>query len=83
MQPNYIVSIWSYDTFNPYFLIKSLAKPNEIIDKFCDDYRHTFHIGYTVETRSYLKVKKNVTLLYKDSSKVVAVSSVRKKCEYA
>ena len=78
VQPNDIVVIRSDDTFNPYYLIKSLAEPSEIADEFCDDYGHTFSVGHTVVKGHYLEVHKrlkNVTLLYEDVSKVVAVSS--------
>ena len=37
VQPNDTVVIWSDDTFNPYYLIKSLTEPSEITDEFCDD----------------------------------------------
>ena len=45
IQTNYIVAIWSDDTFNPYYLIKSITEPTEITDKLCDDYGHTFPVG--------------------------------------
>ena len=37
VQPNDTVVIRSDDTFNPYYLIKSLTEPSEITDEFCDD----------------------------------------------
>ena len=58
--------IWSNDTFNSYYLIKSLTEPSERTDEFCDDYGCTFPIGYTVVKGHYLEVHeklKNVTLL--------------------
>ena len=33
IQTNYIVAIWSDDTFNPYYFIKSITEPIEITDK--------------------------------------------------
>ena len=75
IKPIYIVVIWSEDTFHPY-LIKSLTEPNETTDEFCD-YGHTFPVFHTVVKGHYLEVHKrlkNVTLLYEDVIKVVAVS---------
>ena len=45
IQTNYIVAIWSDDTFNPYYFIKSITEPIEITDKLCDDYGHIFPVG--------------------------------------
>ena len=56
VQPNDIVFICLDDTFNPYYLIKSLTKWSEITDKFCDDYGHTFPLGHTVVKGHYLEV---------------------------
>ena len=61
--------------FNPY-LIKSLTEPSETTDEFCD-YGHNFPVFNTVVKGHYLEVHKrfkNVTLLYEDVIKVVAVS---------
>ena len=76
VQPNDIVFICLDDTFNPYYLIKSLTKWSEITDKFCDDYGHTSPLGHTVVKGHYLDVYKrlkNVTLLYEDKGKLVAI----------
>ena len=61
----YSVVIWSEDTFNPNYLIKSLTKSSEITDEFCDDYGHTFPVGHSVGKEHYLDVRrsKNVILL--------------------
>ena len=75
IKPIYIVVIWSEDTFNPY-LIKSLTEPSETTDEFCD-YGHTFPVFHIVVKGHYLEVHKrlkNVTLLYEDVIKIVAVS---------
>ena len=55
IQPTDVVVIWSDDTFNPYYLIKSITEPSEIIDKFCDDYGHTFLVGHIVIKRALPK----------------------------
>lgn len=75
IQPIYIVVIWADDTFNPY-LIKSLTEPSEITFEFCDGYGHAFPVSHTVVKGHNLEVhksSKNVTLLYEDVIKVVAV----------
>ena len=46
IQPNVVV-IWSDDSFNPYYLIKTMTEAVEIDVPFTDDYRHTFPIGHT------------------------------------
>ena len=46
IQPNVVV-IWSEDSFNPYYLIKTMTEAVEIDVPFTDDYRHTFPIGHT------------------------------------
>ena len=60
VQPNDIVVIWSDDTFNPYYLIKSLTESGEITDEFCDDYEHNFPAVHTVVKGHYLEVHKRL-----------------------
>ena len=62
VQPNDTVVIWSDDTFNPHYLIKSLTEPSEITDEFCDDYGHTFPVGYTIVKGHYLEVHKRLKI---------------------
>ena len=73
IQPNYIVVIWSDDTFSPYHLIKSLTEPSEVTNESCDDYGHTFPVSHTVVKGHYLEFPErlnNVILVYENVSKV-------------
>ena len=78
VQPSDIVVIWSDDTFNPYYLIKSLTEPSEITMNSVMT-MDILSAGHTVLKGHYPEVHKrlkNVTLLYEDVSKLVAVLSL-------
>ena len=78
IQPNDAVVIGSDDSFNSYYLIKTMTEVVEIYVPFTDDYGHTFPIGHTIVKGHYLEVLKrfkNTTYLYEDVTKTVSVSS--------
>ena len=76
IQPNDVVVIQSDDSFNPYYLIKTMTKAVEIDVPFTDDYGHTFPIGHTSVKGHYLEVlkrSKNTTYMYEGVTKTVSV----------
>ena len=78
IEPNDVVVIRSDDSFNPYYLIKTMTEAVEIDVPFADNYGHTFPIGHTIVKGHYLEVlkrSKNTTYMYEDMSKTVSVSS--------
>ena len=46
IQPNDVVVIRSDDSFNPYYLIKTMTEAVETDVPFTDDYGHTFPTGH-------------------------------------
>ena len=58
IQPNDVGVIWSDDSFNPYYLIKTMAEAVQIDVPFTGDYGHTFPSGYTIVKGHYLEVLK-------------------------
>ena len=48
IQSNNVVVIRSDDSFNPYYLIKTMTEAVEIDVPITDDYRHTFPIGHAI-----------------------------------
>ena len=78
IEPNDVAVVRSDDSFNPYYLIKTMTEAVEIDVPFADNYGHTFPIGHTIVKGHYLEVlkrSKNITYMYEDMSKTVSVSS--------
>ena len=78
IQPNDNVVVRSDESFNPYYLIKTMTEAVEIYVPFTDDYGHTFPTGHTIVKDHYLEVlkrSKNTTYMYEDVTKTVSVSS--------
>ena len=72
IQPNDVVVIRSDDSFNPYYLIKTMTQAVESDVPFTDDYGHHFPIGQTTVKGHYLEVlerSKNTTYMYEDVTK--------------
>ena len=77
IQPNVVV-VRSDDSFNPYYLIKTMIEAVKIDVPFTDDYGHTFPIGHTIVKGHYpevLNMSKNTTYMYEDMTKTVSISS--------
>ena len=67
IQPNGVVAVLSDDSFNPYYLIKTMTEAVEIDVPFTDDYGHTFPIGHTIVKGHYLEVfKRSKNTTYSD-----------------
>ena len=78
IQPNDVVVIRSDDSFNPYYLIKTMTEAVKTDVPFTDDYGHTFPVGHTIvkgHDLEVLKRSKNATYMYEDVTKTVSLSS--------
>ena len=78
IQPKDVIIIRSDDGFHPYYLVKTLNTSLQLTELFCDDYGHSFNVGQSIVKGHYLehhKKVKDVTYLYEDVGKTVAVST--------